>query len=89
MKTYSTPAAFKVAPEARIRSAAGQEKLPIDRIRQCIVFERFAAGLLFQFPNRITITGGIALELRLATACATKDFDVRLTGSSAEILTEL
>jgi len=59
------------------------------RFRQVLVFDRFLARLFHHFGQRAIVKGGVVLELRLERARTTRDVDVRLTGSSDNLLTEL
>ncbi|MCY1018342.1 nucleotidyl transferase AbiEii/AbiGii toxin family protein [Pyxidicoccus sp. MSG2] len=85
---YASPVAFKQALEQRLRSASrdGQELV---RRRQRLVFERFLARVGQVFGDAVTLKGGLVLELRIERARATKDVDLRLTGTPAGLLTRL
>lgn len=87
-RQYATPAAFKEALEHRIRTAAaGGEAFA--RLRQRVVFDRLLARLGSIFGDSVMLKGGLALELRLARARATKDIDLRLVGSADSTLERL
>ena len=88
IRTYSSPEAFKQALEQRLRSAAktGGE---FARKRQCLVFGRFLARIVAVLGDAATVKGGLVLELRLERARTTKDVDLRLVGSSDDILARL
>ncbi|MBL4848598.1 MAG: nucleotidyl transferase AbiEii/AbiGii toxin family protein [Planctomycetes bacterium] len=80
---YKTPLAFKSALESRIRNAADGR---IARFRQLLLFDRFLARIFAVFGERVVLKGGIVLELRLERARTTKDIDLRLTGSTDDLL---
>lgn len=80
MKAYPTPAAFKVALNARLRARAREAALPVDRLRTLAVMERFLARFVAVAPASTLLKGGLALELRFARARTTKDMDLRLLG---------
>jgi len=87
-RTYPSPEAFKQALEQRLRTAAGSgAQLP--RQRQLLVFQRFLARVVEVFGNAATLKGGLALELRLDRARATKDVDLCLMGSASDLLGRL
>lgn len=85
---YASPAAFKQALEQRLRTGA-QTGPRLRRSRQLLVFERFLARIVTIFGDAATLKGGLALELRIKEARATKDVDLRVTGSAQELLTNL
>lgn len=90
MKSYASPAAFKVALNARLRDQARRGALPVDRVRTVAVMERFLARLLAVAPATTMLKGGLALELRLERARSTRDIDLRILGepSGAAALVE-
>ncbi len=79
VRTYASPDAFKKALEQRLRDAGSGAEL--DRRRQLVVFDRCLARLVGALGDAATLKGGLVLELRLERARATKDIDLRLTGS--------
>jgi hypothetical protein len=85
---YATPLAFKQALEQRLRtsSATGTD---FARRRQLLVFDRFLARLNKVAGEPVTLKGGLVLELRLARARTTKDVDLRMMGSSEDVLERL
>jgi hypothetical protein len=86
-RTYASPDAFKQAVEQRLRTGATGPRLR--RSRQLLVFERFLARIVTIFGDAATLKGGLALELRIKRARATKDVDLRVMGSAQELLTQL
>jgi len=86
-RSYATPEAFKQALEKRIRAAAGGSGM--GRFRQVLVFDRFLARVFHHYGERAIVKGGVVLELRLERARTTRDVDVRLSGSSDDLHTEL
>jgi nucleotidyltransferase AbiEii toxin of type IV toxin-antitoxin system len=87
-RQYATPLAFKQALEQRLRSASATGA-DFARRRQLLVFDRFLARLTQVAGDAVTLKGGLVLELRLARARTTKDIDLRMMGSSAEVLERL
>jgi hypothetical protein len=88
-RKYKTPESFKTALEQRIRGRAASLKTTIDRERTLLVFDRLLARLGQEFGDHATLKGGFALELRLSRARATKDVDLRMMGTSEDILLRL
>ena len=86
-RTYASPDAFKQAVEQRLRTGATGPRLR--RSRQLLVFERFLARIVTVFGDAATLKGGLALELRIKEARATKDVDLRVMGSAQELLAQL
>jgi len=86
-RTYASPDAFKRAVEQRLRTGATGPRLR--RSRQLLVFERFLARIVTVFGDAATLKGGLALELRIKEARATKDVDLRVMGSAQELLAKL
>ena len=82
-KVYATPKAFKQALEQRLRASAG---LAVGRNRQILVFDRFLARISERFNEAAILKGGLALELRLDHARATKDVDLRMIGDPEQVL---
>jgi hypothetical protein len=85
-RRYLTPDAFKQALETRLRSAATQQGITMNRMRQRLIFERFLVRVFAVLGERALLKGGVALELRLARARATKDVDLRCVGSPDSML---
>jgi hypothetical protein len=87
-RTYDTPAAFKRALEDRLK-ATSTSGVDFARRRQLLVFDRFLARMAVAFGEAVMLKGGLVLELRLDRARTTKDVDLRLAGSSYDILARL
>ena len=87
-RSYTSPEAFKQALEQRLRSAA-RSGAAFARKRQLTVFDRFLARVVEIFGVAATLKGGLALELRLERARTTKDVDLRMLGSPADVLAKL
>jgi hypothetical protein len=87
-RAYRSPAAFKAALEDRLRrdSAGG---IDIQRRRQLVVFTRLIARITAAFGDATVLKGGFALELRLESARTTRDIDLVLLGSDAQLLERL
>src|SRR3954464_1315374 len=86
-RTYASPDAFKQAVEQRLRTGARGPRLR--RCGQLLVYERFLARIVTVFGDAATLKGGLALELRIKAARATKDIDLRIMGSAEELLVQL
>jgi hypothetical protein len=88
IRTYSSPEAFKQALEQRLRTftTSGAE---FARKRQLLVFDRFLARVVTVFGDAATLKGGLVLELRIERARTTKDVDLRVVGSPADVLERL
>lgn len=84
VKTYTNPAAFHAALEARVRDLAKVQGRPVNRVRTLLVMERFLARIVAVFPASAILKGGLALELRLHKARTTRDIDLRLIGAPDE-----
>lgn len=56
------------------------------RKRQLLVFDRFLARIVAVLGDAATLKGGLALELRLERARTTKGIDLRMMGSSENVL---
>lgn len=77
-KKYATATAFRRALEDRLRLIAEKEKLPIERLRREVAFDRFLARLFAGEKAPWILKGGYALELRIKEARVTKDIDMAL-----------
>lgn len=87
-RTYDSPIAFKQALEQRLRTSA-KSGAEFSRKRQLLVFHRFLARVAVVLGDAATLKGGLVLELRLERARTTKDVDLRMTGSSDDVLSRL
>jgi hypothetical protein len=87
-RTYASPEAFKQALEQRLRSSA-KTGAEFARKRQLLVFDRFLARIVAVLGDAATLKGGLVLELRLERARTTKDVDLRMVGSSEDVLAKL
>lgn len=73
---YRTPAAFRQALDARLRTLAEERHQDLSGLQRRVSFERFLARL-FGGDERWVLKGGYALELRLGNrARATLDIDL-------------
>jgi hypothetical protein len=77
---YATPEAFKHALETRFRTVAQATGVPMGRLRQVLIFERFLVRVFAELGNRVVAKGGVVLELRLARARTTQDVDLGVSG---------
>lgn len=87
-RQYATPLAFEQALEQRLK-ASSTTGADFARRRQLLVFDRFLARLAQVVGDAVTLKGGLALELRLARARTTKDVDLRMLGTSEQVLERL
>ena len=87
-RTFSSPEPFKQALEQRLRSSS-QNGVDFARRRQLLVFDRFLARIAATMGDAATLKGGLVLELRLERARTTKDVDLRMIGSSYDLLATL
>jgi hypothetical protein len=88
IRRYSTPLAFKQALEQRLKSSS-TTGVDFARRRQLLVFDRFLARVVTVLGDAVTLKGGLVLEMRLARARTTKDIDLRMMGSSGDVLARL
>jgi hypothetical protein len=87
-RIYSSPESFKQALEQRLRTST-QTGVDFARKRQLLVFDRFLARIVAAFGNAVTLKGGLVLELRIDRARTTQDIDLRMMGSSDNVLARL
>jgi hypothetical protein len=71
--------------EQRLKTASSGGA-DLNRRRQLLVFDRFLARITEAVGEAVILKGGLVLELRLKRARTTKDIDLRMSGSSEEIL---
>lgn len=88
VQTYPSPESFKQALEQRLRTSA-KTGAEFARKRQLLVFDRFLARVVAVLGDTTMLKGGLALELRLERARTTKDVDLRMVGSTDDILAKL
>jgi Nucleotidyl transferase AbiEii toxin, Type IV TA system len=88
-RRYGSPADFKQSLEDRLRRSAEKPGETLDRLRRRGVFERFLARVVVHFGDRVVVKGGVALQLRVHGARATRDIDLRLTGDASRLLADL
>ncbi len=88
VRSYASPEAFKQAVEERLRNST-RSGAAFARKRQLLVFDRFLARVAAVLGDAATLKGGLVLELRLGRARTTKDVDLRMMGSSDDILGRL
>jgi len=87
-RTFKSPEPFKQALEQRLKSAS-QGGVDFARRRQLLVFDRFLARIAATLGDAATLKGGLVLEIRLDHARTTKDVDLRMMGSSDDLLAKL
>lgn len=88
-RSYATAQAFKRALEDRLRATAAQQGLPLDRLRQRLIFERFLVRTFEVLGESVLLKGGVVLELRLTRCRATQDVDLRCMGNPSPLLEQL
>jgi nucleotidyltransferase AbiEii toxin of type IV toxin-antitoxin system len=88
IRRYATALAFKQALEQRLKSSA-TSGVDFARRRQLVIFDRFLARVVSVVGDAVTLKGGLVLEIRLARARTTKDVDLRMMGSSGDVLDRL
>ena len=75
---YATATAFRMALEDRLMNLSRAEGVDIQRLRRQVSFDRLLARLFKETKAPWALTGGYAMELRLAIARATRDIDLTL-----------
>lgn len=87
---YATPAGFRQALEARLRTEAASRGIPINDLRQKLVMERLLARL-FAEPNAPwLLKGGYAMDLRYRPkARTTRDLDFTARGDEPDLTSRL
>lgn len=88
IREYRSAVAFKQALEQRLRTASASG-VDLARRRQLVVYERFLARVALELGDTVTLKGGLAVELRIERARATKDVDLRVMGPPNTILDRL
>jgi predicted nucleotidyltransferase component of viral defense system len=74
---YGTPAAFRMALEARLAAGSRETGVDLNRLRRRVVFERLLVRLDDAQSGRWVLKGGMALEVRWRDrARATRDLDL-------------
>jgi hypothetical protein len=77
-KKYATATAFRRALEDRLKLIAGRERLPLERLRRGVAFDRLLSRLFARDDAPWALKGGYALELSMKEARATRDIDLAL-----------
>jgi len=77
-RSYESARAFRQALETRLKRLAEAESADIQRLRRQVAFDRLLARLLSDSDPQWALKGGYALELRFASARATRDVDLTL-----------
>lgn len=88
-RKYESPIAFKQALEQRLKNEAERSGHDLGRVRQLLVFDRFLARVFATLDSSVVLKGGVALELRLERARATKDIDLGVSSSPTQLLSTL
>lgn len=90
---YADGASFRQALEARLRSRADEQGVPLNTLRQKLTMERLLARLFAAPTAPWRLKGGYAMELRLAgRARSTRDLDLAAppdTSSPDDLLEQL
>lgn len=88
-RAYSSPERFKTALLDRLKHRARELGVAPERLQVRLVLDRFLARVTRAFGDAVVLKGGLALELRLDRARATKDVDLRIGGDPADTLERL
>ncbi len=67
---------FRRSLEARLKNLASKNNQDLQRIRRKVAFERLLARIFHSDNDGFVLKGGYAMELRFASARATKDMDL-------------
>ena len=82
---YGTPAAFRMALEARLASSSREVGVDLNRLRRRVVFEQALLRLDGTQPGRWVLKGGMALEIRWRDrARATRDLDLAVRDGACD-----
>jgi hypothetical protein len=73
---FKTAMDFRKSLEARLQKEAKEKGVDLQRLRRQVAFDRLLARLFLQPEPPFFLKGGYAMELRLASARATKDIDL-------------
>ncbi len=73
---FKTVTDFRKSLEGRLKNIAEKTNQDLQRIRRKVAFERFLARIFYQDTDSFVLKGGYGMELRFATARATKDIDL-------------
>lgn len=76
MTSFKTPTDFRRSLEARLKSISTNNNQDLQRLRRKVAFERLLARIFHQGSDSFILKGGYAMELRFASARATKDIDL-------------
>lgn len=83
-RSYETRKGLRDALDTHLRrQAKGGQSL--QRMRQLVVFDRFLARVAVELGDAAVLKGGLALELRIATARTTIDVDLRMKGDASAV----
>ena len=77
-KKYKTPHAFLMGINDRLKTISENEKIPMDRLRRHLAFDRLLIRLFRVNKCPWVLKGGYAMELRIKRARATKDIDLAM-----------
>ncbi|MBI2118375.1 MAG: nucleotidyl transferase AbiEii/AbiGii toxin family protein [Elusimicrobia bacterium] len=76
IKKYETAVAFRQALEIRLKTISDKDKIPQERLRKWVSFDRFLARFFSTQNPKWILKGGYAMELRFQmVARATRDID--------------
>lgn len=76
MTSFKTSTDFRRSLEAHLKSIADKNNQDLQRLRRKVAFERLLARIFHQNTDNFVLKGGYAMELRFASARATKDIDL-------------
>ncbi len=77
-RTFANATAFRQALETRLNKKAKREGLDVQRLRRQVAFDRLLCRLFSEGAAHWALKGGYAMELRIASARATRDIDLAL-----------
>ena len=84
-QSYASGGAFRIALEARLKDRAATDGIDLQRLRRRVTFDRFLSRLAIQDRERWALKGGYALEIELDIARSTRDLDLVLRTSLADV----
>lgn len=74
--TFKQPSDFRRSLENRLHRISIEQNRDLERLRRQVAFDRLLARICHPTDPTFILKGGYAMELRMATARATKDIDL-------------
>jgi len=84
-REFRTTSDFRRSLEGRLQQIAAKEGKDLERLRRKVAFDRLLARICDEGSTSFVLKGGYAMELRMATARATKDIDLTCQLSSLSL----